>query len=252
MRLRSRVSGFILATLFSVVVNDHSWAANGAGAANARCETWFQSLAPKPASSIETFDLGTAVRTSQVRELGFSEFTEARELQRFPEAPGIGYYKVYKAKHRNEDVFIKVSMIKKGAARGGMRRFEHFENEVAWTRRLDDLGIGPKFFGVSDVEGHHTIVTGFIEGVHLDGPLSKIPESFVPTPHLLESLKKIRDVLHREGIDAHDLQLRVTPDRAYIIDPEFFLSAKGPEAFKRPDEELDFYIREFEKRLKTP
>ena len=206
-------------------------------------------LVSKETRATEVFDLKTAVKNKQVRQFVFSELTDAQELDRFKEAPGLGYLKAFQAQHEGQSVFVKVSRVKKGDGSIPFRTFEHFENEVAWSRRLEALGIGPKLHGVSDFNGHYTIVTEYIDGVHLDGLRSDIPDSFQPKPALIESLKKIREILHREGINAHDLQLRVTPDRAYVIDPEFFSPAQGPEVFERFDQHIDFYIEEFEKRL---
>lgn len=210
-----------------------------------------QPLASRATRATELFDLGTAVKNRQISQLKPSELTETRELDRMKEAPGLGFLKVLKAKYQGREVFVKVSRVEVGQFKAFLRTYGHFENEVAWTRRLEDLGVGPKLHGVSNIDGQHAIITEYIHGVHLDGLKSDIPSDFKPTENLIKSLKEIREVIHREGINAHDLQLRVTPDRAYVIDPEFFSPAQGEEMFRQADRDIEFYIQEFEKRLKN-
>lgn len=111
-------------------------------------------LTTKATRDTEFFDLKTAIKNRKIRQFVFSKLTEARELDRIKEAPGIGYFKAFKARHENRDVFVKVSMLEKGEQRAGFRSIEHLENEVAWSLRLEELGIGPKVHGVSDFNNH--------------------------------------------------------------------------------------------------
>jgi hypothetical protein len=54
-----------------------------------------------------------------------------------------------------------------------------------------------------------------------------VSPEFKPTKQLLESLENIQRTLESEGVVSTDLQLRISPTRAWVIDPELFAPAKG-------------------------
>ncbi len=157
--------------------------------------------------------------------VSFQNLAEVRELEHMKEVRGLGYFKVFAAKLDGKKVFVKVSYLKPGEARAGMRKAEHFRNEAAWVRRLSEINIGPKFHGLSLYEGRQTIVSEFFDGIHFSGSVSQLPEDFVPTPQLIERLEHISRTLEKEGVLAKDLQLRINSTDAVVIDPEFFESA---------------------------
>lgn len=156
----------------------------------------------------------------------FGRLTDVRELER-ADATGRWYYKAFSAKLDGQKVFAKVSHLKPGEARVGPRKAGHIRNEAAWVKRLSELGIGPKFHGLSSYEDRYTIVTEFIEGIHFDRQVAIVSPEFKPTKQLLESLENIQRTLEREGVVSTDLQLRISPTRAWVIDPELFAPAKG-------------------------
>jgi hypothetical protein len=158
----------------------------------------------------------------------FDHLTDVRELDR-AEAMGLGFYKAFSAKLAGKKVFAKVSYLKPGEARAGLRKAENIRNEVAWVKRLSELGIGPKFHGLSLYEGRHAIVTEFVEGIHFDGQIAIFSPNLKPTKQLLESLENIQRTLEREGVVSTDLQLRIASNRAWVIDPEMFEPAKRQE-----------------------
>ncbi|MBN8541888.1 MAG: hypothetical protein J0L82_15965 [Deltaproteobacteria bacterium] len=158
----------------------------------------------------------------------FGRLTDVRELDR-ADAMGLGFYKAFSAKLDGQKVFAKVSYLKPGEARAGMRKAEHIRNEAAWVKRLSELGIGPKFHGLSSYEDRYTIVTEFVEGLHFDRQVAIVSPEFKPTKQLLESLENIQRTLEKEGVVSTDLQLRISPTRAWVIDPEMFAPAKSQE-----------------------
>ncbi|MDZ4082594.1 MAG: hypothetical protein U1E10_06645 [Bdellovibrionales bacterium] len=171
------------------------------------------------------------------QRLKFDQLTDVQEIDR-KDAMGLGYYKAFVAKLDGKKVFAKVSYLKPGEARAGMRRAEHIRNEAAWVKRLSELGIGPKFHGLSYYEDRHTIVTEFIDGIHFDKEVAVIPQDFNPTRALLESLENIQRTLESEGVVSTDLQLRITPTRAVVIDPEMFEPATRRDAIYNSQADL--------------
>lgn len=171
------------------------------------------------------------------QRLKFDQLTDVQEIDR-KDAMGLGYYKAFVAKLDGKKVFAKVSYLKPGEARAGMRRAEHIRNEAAWVKRLSELGIGPKFHGLSYYEDRHTIVTEFIDGIHFDKEVAVIPQDFKPTRALLESLENIQRTLESEGVVSTDLQLRITPTRAVVIDPEMFEPATRRDAIYNSQADL--------------
>ena len=100
---------------------------------------------------------------------------------------------------------------------------KQFLNEVEYTKKMSDLGLGPKFHGVvKGKDGKYRIVTDFIDGyeVHLGG-VEEVAGK-VPTSVIQEINRKSKAVMDA-GIDPVDLQFRVTKDgKVYVVDPELF------------------------------
>lgn len=105
---------------------------------------------------------------------------------------------------------------------------KQFLNEVEYTKKLSDLGLGPKFHGVvKGNDGKYRVVTDFVDGyeVHLGG-VDEIAGQ-VPTSVIQEISKKSKALLDA-GIDPVDLQFRVTKDgKVFIVDPELFQPMKS-------------------------
>ena len=80
--------------------------------------------------------------------------------------------------------------------------------------------------------------------------LNDIPENFRPTPELIQSLQKIAEVIEREGIRPMDLQLRITAERAYVVDPEFFAPASRRGEVMSAQDEIQTLIDHLQTRMK--
>lgn len=195
--------------------------------------------------STRSFDLA-----SVPERIDFEQIRSLRELDRVQEASGIGYYKAFEGQLGGRRVFAKVSYLKPGDTRAGMRLMDHLRNEAAWVRRLSDLGIGPKFQGLAFHEGRYTLVTEFVDGFHYANRPADIPESFKPTEKLIQSLEHIAELLEREGINPIDLQIRITPERAFVVDPEFFEPARHRGDVMNAQDEIQTLIDHLRARMK--
>jgi hypothetical protein len=195
--------------------------------------------------STRNFDLA-----STPERVEFAHIQNLRELDRLEEAAGLGYFKAFEGRLGSKRVFAKVSFLKPGDTRAGMRVIEHLRNETAWVRRLSDLGIGPKFQGLGFHEGRYALVTEFVDGIHYTNQVSDIPETFKPTKQLIESLENIARVFEREGIKPMDLQMRITADRAYVVDPEFFSPAGRRGDVMNAQDEIQTLIDHLRARMK--
>jgi len=205
-----------------------------------------QPISPSPGTlSTRSFELA-----STPEKLEFQDIQNLRELDRVTEASGLGFFKAFEGRLGETRVFAKVSYLKPGDTRAGMRLIEHLRNETAWVRRLSELGIGPKFRGLSFHEGRYTLVTDFVDGIHYANQLNDIPENFRPTPELIQSLQKIAEVIEREGIRPMDLQLRITAERAYVVDPEFFAPASRRGEVMSAQDEIQTLIDHLQTRMK--
>lgn len=166
---------------------------------------------------------------------------------------GINHHRILKGTFEGRPVFIKVSKVKSGEV--GTPFSHRFRNEVAWTRRLDELGIGAKFVAVSHIDGHEAVITEMVPGFDLKisydsaKALKMLPPGFEASPTLVRRLERIRDVLAREEIDAYDLQLRVNDGVAVIVDPELFRAADfGTETIRHQTEEIDAFLHVIPRR----
>lgn len=162
------------------------------------------------------------------------EFARIQNVMHSEDANGTGFEEALKGRLDGRDVFVKVSTIQVGNGVGERRTFHEFQNEVAWVKRLSDLGIGPRFIGITEKDGYHAIVTEFIEGHHLSIHRGrKLPYGYRPSAKLLESFEHLIDVIRHEGFQFQtdmrfpDIQVRIMGDRAFVIDPEYFVPAKN-------------------------
>ncbi len=143
---------------------------------------------------------------------------------------GLGFKELYNESIAGQDFFLKVSKLVRGQATNGMRTIKLLKNEVAWVKKLSDLELGPKFYGLGYTkEGNYTIVTENIPGYHFNSIVSiqeSLPKDFKPTIKVIDDLKRIRKFILDNNINAFDLQIRFNENKARIIDPEFFSGAK--------------------------
>jgi hypothetical protein len=184
------------------------------------------------------------------------------EINSFPQRPygggpheeveGVHFERLFTMPYQGHRVFGKVSRIRNDGINTGNRTLENFTNEVAWAQRLALLEIGPKFFGFSNTaEGNYVILTEFIEGTHLSLTPSMdvyLPLRFKFRPGLIESLRHIQQVVREQGIILKDLDLRITEDRAYVIDPEEFLVAGTYDEVEGSVQLIEKFIQQLLKR----
>lgn len=158
------------------------------------------------------------------------EIENIESLEPIQNAIGGGFHEALRGKYQGRDVFVKISSIKIGENHSEKRLLAHYLNELEWVSYLADAGLGPKLVGIVEKDGRYGLVTEFIEGRHIvpRHPVY-LPDHFRPTPALLDRLKHISDVLERDGIYAVDLQVRISQDNAWVIDPEAWSKATNPE-----------------------
>lgn len=147
----------------------------------------------------------------------------------------------------SEPVFIKVSnVLENGQVTSHPAlgvTYEKFVQDVAWTQRMSDLDIGPKFKGITTQEGHMAIVTENIPGVSLPvTKFSKLDASVKSSAELIESLEKIKTVIQTEGIYAFDLQLKLKGNKAVVIDPGLFKPAQSVAQIDESVKTIDLLI----------
>jgi hypothetical protein len=166
------------------------------------------------------------IRDFTLRRAKNIKFETIKETSEITNGIGAGFRRIMSGKINGENVFIKETTIKEGEKVGTKRTLKGFVNETAWVKRLDDLGIGVKFKGITKTEdGYLAIVTENFPGIHFSRSIGQLPQEFKPTKSLIADLKKIKSVLYSEGIDGFDLQILVTENHAKVIDPEFFRAA---------------------------
>ncbi len=185
---------------------------------------------------------------TQAPRVDLSEFSkfESLSLSKFP---GNHNLRIESATLNHEKVFLKVSHIKtSGAGELGMT-YKQLQNEIAWTKRLSDLGWGPRFKGITVTQdGNYAIVTEYIEGQHLNIPTHlAFPKNLRGSQSLIQDLQKIKDLIRNQGIDVQgDLQIRVTEGQhAVIVDPEF-VPARTLQPIEEAERAIDQTIRQIQ------
>lgn len=147
----------------------------------------------------------------------------------------------YRGVLSGNEVFIKAphtadkSWILKEWQKKKNERVRQLFNEIYWTKKLSEAGLGPKFFGIAfmkiddkinDVkinENSFVIITSYIEG-----KTYKVAEGLVPKdisdPHrkaIELILPKLKQFLLKFKIQPLDLQYMVdNNNQAFVIDPE--------------------------------
>lgn len=127
---------------------------------------------------------------------------------------------IYRTKYQGQNVVVKFS-------RGNK---EKMLIEAKYLKILSDLGIGPKFFGVSKVDGKDAMImeevpnlTLIKAGEALNTKNIKIPK--IQIQKLKNQIENIFKLLDQRQIFAWDFQFLITPDyRIVIIDPELYIS----------------------------
>ena len=127
---------------------------------------------------------------------------------------------IYRTKYQGQNVVVKFS-------RGNK---EKMLIEAKYLKILSDLGIGPKFFGVSKIDGKDAMIMEEVpnltlikaqEGLNTEN--IKIPKNQIQK--VKDQLENIFRLLDERQIFAWDFQYIITPDyRIVIIDPELYIS----------------------------
>lgn len=121
------------------------------------------------------------------------------------------------------------------------------ENEALWTRIMDDLGVGPRFHGVTstqiDGRQHTAIVTEFVQGQTLQ--LQRASEYRGPNSRAVEDqIREIGRRLDANGIQNYDLQFHVTTEgRVYVIDPSASSAVEAGQRTTQASEMAERYIQ---------
>lgn len=122
-------------------------------------------------------------------------------------------------------------------SRPGMES-DSFLNEIFFAKKIDELGLGPKFHGVTTgKDGKYRIVSDMIDGSDIkvyksgkaeiiEGDISKI------TDQTIRDMREINQKLVASGINPLDLQFRVDKNgKPYVVDTEKFMPIRqGKEA----------------------
>ena len=124
----------------------------------------------------------------------------------------------FQAMLRQEKVFLK-------KLRGNS------QNEVTWLTRLNQLGLGVRFFGITKIQEQQYMIIENAPGVNTQMPMLA-PSDFRLTKTAVTEIKRQAELLASEGISPLDLQFQVSPDgrQVKIIDPELFRMALSLEA----------------------
>lgn len=129
-------------------------------------------------------------------------------------ADGKGFLRLERGNVGTHEVFLKIST----------RTIEQIEREVYWLLYLNLHGFGPRFDGLTVIGEHYALVMEYVPGLHIQagGKVFKLPKEFFPTQNLIDDIHRLRDFLIIHQIHPADLQLRITPNSAKVIDPEYF------------------------------
>ncbi|MEO0337485.1 MAG: hypothetical protein AAF202_13910, partial [Pseudomonadota bacterium] len=126
-----------------------------------------------------------------------------------------------------ETVFLKTSSVVVGDNREGIRvRAEpQVINESRMSQLLEELGLGPRHYGVTtdivDGQRRYVFVNEYVEGEHFSRLMRHV--DLQVTPSMIADIRIAGQRLLAAGIDVRDPQFRLTPDgRAVLIDPEYF------------------------------
>lgn len=211
-------------------------------------ENFFSRINNYSRNLIETGPVRQSAETKNIRNFTLRrapniKFETIKEPSEIPSGIGYGFRRIMSGKINGENVFIKESTIKDGEKVGTTRTLKGFVNEVGWTKRLDELGIGVKFKGITKTDdGYLAIVTENFPGIHFNKNSEQLPQVFKPTQSLITDLKKIKSILYREGIDGYDLQILISENHAKVIDPEFFRAADKISDIEFNTEQIDELI----------
>jgi hypothetical protein len=145
-----------------------------------------------------------AVRCEKISHLSFKQI-KLSEIEKLEKK---GRFLV--GSFKNSNVFIK-------QARGGGL------TEALWLEKLNMLGLGPKFYGLTEVNGEPAIVLERVAGFNTQLP-DLSPIDFVMKPKHVAEMRRQFEILLKNKIDALDLQFLIDPatDKVTLIDPEFY------------------------------
>lgn len=165
---------------------------------------------------------------SIAHEVPATEFQGLTKPPSSDDMNGSNHTALYFAKYKNEDAFLKVSF----AGSKTVGAYKNFVKEANWTKRLDDLGIGPKFFGTTQLPEGFSIATAPIQGKHVSDLAEFEASRALVNQNTLKDLERIRDTLRANGIVPMDFQFRIDQQgHVWVIDPAFYLQ-KGEDVPK--------------------
>jgi hypothetical protein len=133
---------------------------------------------------------------------------------------GMNHRKIYFAELDGEKVFVKVSF----ASDDTGRSFENLVKEMRWTKRIQELGLGPRYRGLVKTPEGFGLVTDFFPGKHVDELEQFAKLGNWINENTVKDLERIREIYAREGIIPGDFQFRLGPDgHVAVIDVAFYL-----------------------------
>jgi hypothetical protein len=147
---------------------------------------------------------------------------------------GINHREVVVYRYEGREAFLKVT-------RNRSPTDPFLLHEAQFTRKLSELGIGPRFYGLVEKDGFWGLLTENVPGAHFSSlqEMRRTPELFGEAT--ADSLVRIARVLEENRIHPDDLQLRVGLDgRARVVDPGLF-------TLRRPENEAD--ARSYQRQL---
>lgn len=102
----------------------------------------------------------------------------------------------------------------------------NFESEVFFAKKMDEMGIGPKFHGVViGADGRYRIVTDLIEGTDVKPKANgEIVGNLVNvTDQTVRDIREINRKLIAAGIDPKDLQFRIDKNgKPFVVDTAMY------------------------------
>lgn len=146
-------------------------------------------------------------------------------LKRLTGIPGANNEGVYSWNHNGKDVFVKVP-----------QDDNQLRNELVMQTILSRSNLGPEVIGVRKIKGSDGLVTGFVEGQHVDGNvwmflhgqdlsatgIAKLPGEAgdyarAVTPSTLDQLVELRGLISQHNINPVDLQFRMRADGSIAV-----------------------------------
>ncbi len=128
-------------------------------------------------------------------------------------------------------------------------------NEYQWLTYLNSLGLGPKVFGVTKLNGKWAVVMEKVEGYPTQAIVFKTsgPPKFKLTQAMVDDIRNAARILETNGVvGVPDFQFILTPEgRAVLIDPEWYFFQPLPRIWTSAESPTQSAERLIEKLMKN-